>query len=58
MRLYLKSLLDPGYTGNLDYIDDMVNNSTFFIINMKHFSIDHNSSSVNSCQILIFHKVL
>ncbi len=24
------------------------NNSTFFIIKMKHFSIDHNSSSVHS----------
>ena len=28
------------------------NNSTFFIIKMKHFSIDHNSSSVHSWQIM------
>ena len=33
------------------------NNSTFFIIKMKHFSIDHNSSSVDSWQIVIFQNV-
>ena len=33
------------------------NNSTFFIIKMKHFSIDHNSSSVNSWQIVLFQNV-
>ena len=32
------------------------NNSTFCIIKTKHFSIDHNSSSVNSCQIMYFQK--
>ena len=32
------------------------NNSTFFIIKMKHFSIDHNSSSVDSWQIVLFQK--
>jgi len=33
------------------------NNSTFFIIKMKHFSIDHNSSSVDSWQIVMFQNV-
>ncbi len=32
------------------------NNSTFFIIKMKYFSIDHNSSSVDSWQIVFFQK--
>ena len=32
------------------------NNSTFFIIKMKHFSIDHNTSSVDSCRIVFFQK--
>jgi len=32
------------------------NNSTFFIIKMKYFSIDHNSSSVDSWQIVLFQK--
>ncbi len=32
------------------------NNSTFFIIKIKHFSIDHNSSSVYSWYIVVFEK--
>ena len=30
------------------------NNSTFFIIKMKHFSIDHNSSSVHMWHIMFY----
>ena len=34
------------------------NNSTFFIIKMKQFSIDHNSSSVGTWPIVVFQNVV